>query len=359
MIRQFLTGSKTSLLNTTIVNGQILFPNDSTEIYFDMNNVRRKLQGICYIQNDSELYEISNPQEKIYFSKDSRILFIYDSEKQEFVRLNRTGVITNLTSSQRMDLSSCQEDSIYIDSDTSVAYIGINSYSDSESSSSSSSISVFWRQVGESISNYNGLVDIKTNNTNIISTNSSGDVEIGSQSNSVSINGSLSLNGNSENSPGGIVKINESGFIPKNLIFTEREDISVSSNELVSGKYTDSKIGDFVVLDSNGNKIQPDQQQLENSVDVDFTGFSDNSFKIQFLVSSRIDNDYSKIALSSCSNLGFYISETSVTISWTDPDDVELNDSILAEWDKTVLVRKENSYPTSPSDGIVMTTTRT
>lgn len=223
MIRKFITGAKASLLNRSVVNGQILFPNDSTEIYFDMNNVRRKLQGICYVQHDSELSAISNPEEKLYFSTDSRMLFIYDFENEEFVQVNKTGVITNLTSSQRMDLLSCDENSIYIDSDTSVAYIGINSYSDSESSSSSSSssssISVLWRKVGESISNYNGLVDIKTNNKNVISTDSDGNVLVGDASNGISINGVFKLNGKINNTPGGVVTLNENGLIPKNFMF--------------------------------------------------------------------------------------------------------------------------------------------
>ena len=190
MIRKFLTGAKTLLLNQPVVNGQILFPNNAPEIYIDINNTRRKLQGISYVQNDSDLSGISNPEEKLYFSIGSGLLFAYDSENQEFIQVNRTGVITNLTSSQRMALTSCAEDSIYIDSDTSIAYIGVNLGSNS---GSLSSVPVFWRRVGDSISNYNGLVDIKTNNKNIISTDSNGNITIGDDSNSVSINGRISI----------------------------------------------------------------------------------------------------------------------------------------------------------------------
>lgn len=159
MIRQFLTGTKTLLLNRPVSNGQILFPNDASEIYYDMNNVRRKVQGICYVQSNSDLSGIVNPEEKLYFSIGSRMLFAYDSSNNEFIQVNRTGVINNLTSTQRLSLESCAEDCIYIDSDTMEAYIGVNLGSNSVSLSSFGN--VFWRKIGESISNYNGLVDIK------------------------------------------------------------------------------------------------------------------------------------------------------------------------------------------------------
>lgn len=63
------------------------------------------------------------------------------------------------------------------------------------------------------------------------------------------------------------------------------------------------------------------------------------------------------LILGPCSNLGFYINETNIVLSWTDPEDIMVNEAILAEWDKTVLVRKEGSYPTNPTDGTVLVTT--
>lgn len=65
------------------------------------------------------------------------------------------------------------------------------------------------------------------------------------------------------------------------------------------------------------------------------------------------------ICLGSCSNLGFFIdgSNSTINFSWTDPDNVILNESILAEWNQTVLVRKEGSYPTSHLDGTPIAST--
>ncbi|MBQ2337189.1 MAG: hypothetical protein II381_12800, partial [Victivallales bacterium] len=44
-------------------------------------------------------------------------------------------------------------------------------------------------------------------------------------------------------------------------------------------------------------------------------------------------------------------------ISWTDPDDIEIDDTPVATWFKTILVRKEGSYPSSPGDGTTVATT--
>ena len=46
------------------------------------------------------------------------------------------------------------------------------------------------------------------------------------------------------------------------------------------------------------------------------------------------------ITLGPCKSLGFYLEENRIDISWVDPDDVVLNDTTLALWNKTVLVKK-------------------
>ena len=63
------------------------------------------------------------------------------------------------------------------------------------------------------------------------------------------------------------------------------------------------------------------------------------------------------ILLASCTNLGFFIDGTNLAFSWTDPDDIELNGAVLAQWNKTVLVRKEGAYPSNHLDGTIMATT--
>ena len=43
-----------------------------------------------------------------------------------------------------------------------------------------------------------------------------------------------------------------------------------------------------------------------------------------------------------------------VSLQWTDPDDVSVSGSVLAHWDRTIVVRKAGSAPTSYTDGTVV-----
>jgi hypothetical protein len=229
MFRQFLLGTKENIKNQSIVNGQILFSSNTSNIYYDINGIRREVSGILYVDSDSDLMRIAYPEEKLYISRDSKRVFAYNASTQEFIQVNRTGVVNNLTSSQRMALTSCAEDCIYIDSDTMEMYVGVNM------SSNSSSISMFgnvyWRKIGESISNYDGLVNIRTNGENVISTDSNGNIEIGNESNSLSINAKkIYFNGNQQNTAGGMLVLDGSGRIPSNLIPSGIQQSSNSSS---------------------------------------------------------------------------------------------------------------------------------
>ena len=279
MIRQFLSGTKAVLLNQPIVNGQILFPNDASEIYYDMNGTRRGVTGVTYVRYDSDLTGIVNPEEKLYFSLDSRRMFAYDASTQEFIQVNRTGVVTNLTSAQRISLESCAEDCIYIDSDTMEAYVGVNLGSNSVSSSLFGS--VLWRRVGESISNYNGQVNVRTNDKNVISTDQDGNISIGSNSTGVNVlTSNLKLNGNSTNTSGGLLVLDAKGMVPSGLIpdpdKVTKQDVLFDLSDLTENKLIipDCYVGDFAVTDNNGYRVMPDEAQSGLNVIVDFTGFS-------------------------------------------------------------------------------------
>ena len=43
-----------------------------------------------------------------------------------------------------------------------------------------------------------------------------------------------------------------------------------------------------------------------------------------------------------------------LTIRWTDPNDIEIEGTVVSTWAGTKLVRKVGSYPTSPSDGVML-----
>ena len=53
-------------------------------------------------------------------------------------------------------------------------------------------------------------------------------------------------------------------------------------------------------------------------------------------------------------NPSLEIGNTQLTIRWTDPDDITIEGIVVSTWAGTKLVRKAGSFPTSPSDGVVL-----
>ena len=64
-----------------------------------------------------------------------------------------------------------------------------------------------------------------------------------------------------------------------------------------------------------------------------------------------------RVELSACTGMGIRRTDEGTLMTWIDPDDVTLNGSVLARWDRTVLVRKEGSYPENPEDGEIIAET--
>ena len=64
-----------------------------------------------------------------------------------------------------------------------------------------------------------------------------------------------------------------------------------------------------------------------------------------------------RVELPACSGIGYMIEDNGVLLTWIDPEDVTLNGSVLARWNKTVLVRKIGAYPESPEDGAIVAET--
>ena len=54
-----------------------------------------------------------------------------------------------------------------------------------------------------------------------------------------------------------------------------------------------------------------------------------------------------RVELAACTGMGIRRTDGGTLMTWIDPDDVTLNGSVLARWDRTVLVRKSGSYPES------------
>ena len=113
--------------------------------------------------------------------------------------------------------------------------------------------------------------------------------------------------------------------------------------------------------DNNGVPVIPDFVDNDHiSFYLDEKPDNGNTYKLICVSCGyTLDNNWTtnNILLGSCSNLGFFIDGTNLAFSWTDPEDIELNGAILAQWGKTVLVRKEGGYPANHTDGTVIAST--
>ena len=65
------------------------------------------------------------------------------------------------------------------------------------------------------------------------------------------------------------------------------------------------------------------------------------------------------IPTSICKMLRYAKNGTNVTLKWQDPDNTIIDGQTLCSWDRTLIVRKAGSYPTSEIDGTVVLTNTT
>ena len=75
---------------------------------------------------------------------------------------------------------------------------------------------------------------------------------------------------------------------------------------------------------------------------------------------SDIDGDVTPaLPVAACSNVRCLTQGTTVRIKWNDPDDLQVEGVTLAEWARTVLVRKAGAYPANAEDGTVVVSSTT
>lgn len=61
------------------------------------------------------------------------------------------------------------------------------------------------------------------------------------------------------------------------------------------------------------------------------------------------------IKLGKCTDLGIVYGSDSIQLTWRDPQNVQLETALLAEWKQTVLMKRAGEYPTGPSDSQAQT----
>jgi hypothetical protein len=74
---KFVTAYASQLDSIPIINGQIIYLSDSSQIYFDMNNVRKPSSDIIEMPNEEAIKAILTPLNKLYIAKDVGTLWKY------------------------------------------------------------------------------------------------------------------------------------------------------------------------------------------------------------------------------------------------------------------------------------------
>ena len=69
-----------------------------------------------------------------------------------------------------------------------------------------------------------------------------------------------------------------------------------------------------------------------------------------------IDAQVGSVRVGNCSSIRSITQGTTVKLKWRDPDDLVVDGVTISRWKKTVVVRKQGGYPTSPDDGTVVVT---
>ena len=92
---KFVTTIASKLGALPIVNGQIIYLSDSSEIYFDMNNVRKPSSDFIEMPNEDAIKAILTPLNKLYIAKDVGSLWKFINS--EWVRISGPDGISDIT----------------------------------------------------------------------------------------------------------------------------------------------------------------------------------------------------------------------------------------------------------------------
>lgn len=143
-----------------------------------------------------------------------------------------------------------------------------------------------------------------------------------------------------------------------------------NNGEVITAKWSNTKVvmktGSYPTNVQDGTLVVDNTERdkyKENGYEV--TGLNNNTtYYFRFFVYSDLDavndNEASKIEAmptlitpNGCSNISAKAGNGKITVSWTDPDDIE-RDGEVCTWAGTKLVIKQGSYPTSQNDGTVV-----
>ena len=214
-------GNKAVINSLPYQQGSLMLANDSQQIYFDLaiNGVpqRRKFSGIIYLDTQAVRSNINAPSDSLYFVISTcKFYYYYGSQWKQLT--SSAIIFTTLAEMQLMN--QCDPQRLYLDQSNNSLYYGINV-----------SGTVLWINLSkyDKISDYIGDVNIRIydgeNYCNVLSTqDNTSNVVVGNIDGQLKLLGSeIKYNGNGLNTANGLVKLNNSGKIPSNLLDIQQQ----------------------------------------------------------------------------------------------------------------------------------------
>ena len=161
----------------------------------------------------------------------------------------------------------------------------------------------------------------------------------------------------------------DTNVLYKDVSKSDLVQISNSSAITELGKYALDAIENNADIDGTlANRIVKTNKNIETSLETkaDNIYYDEDNSELQLKVGNKIlstttikssSGGSSGIALAQPTTVTITSKNQAVDIKWTDPEDLTYAGATLAAWQKTVVVRKEGSAPSSVNDGTIVVTT--
>lgn len=158
-------------------------------------------------------------------------------------------------------------------------------------------------------------------------------------------------------------------YTDTNVLYKGTTEITSDEDITESNKYALDAIENNADIDGTlANRIVKTNKNIETSLETkaDNIYYDEDNSELQLKVGNKIlstttikssSGGSSGIALAQPTTVTITSKNQAVDIKWTDPEDLTYAGATLAAWQKTVVVRKEGSAPSSANDGTIVVTT--
>lgn len=86
-IVKFISTKEKKLPELEIVNGQLIFVEDTRRVYLDFHNQRIPYNNIIYLSTEAQRISLTSPVPAFYFCYETNIVWRYEDTTQEWIQI--------------------------------------------------------------------------------------------------------------------------------------------------------------------------------------------------------------------------------------------------------------------------------